>query len=444
MVAKSRKAIKEAKVGAQHFIVMAILVVSFFSLFQFVIIPSGLSAFVRSLFSPYGDHLDKIGYVEFKEGVWASVPKDMEKQSFKNMVINNEVINKEYIFDFTFQKRETAIHGYSKEANEFLARAPKLGEVPIIIEPWVCLVVLAFVMALVVSLFLSSILPISIGYLAALIYNQIEGTKVKLRLQTGLTEEIIDLLVMPDEQFKNKDANEARATFRLIWERTVTEDINSAHSFISFDDVYYEDIDIVHFRNEVIYKRIKEFYSDFLLTEIEDTKGGILWSNNHLKVFSGMRLYMTHHFCEKYQNIVTGMAYGGAAFLIVAIGIRGLKFIPADKPSFILLAIILEFSMLVLMAFTLLYTEGEERMDKIMKKMEDANRSSLDALRGQQADIHMLTNALVGQTAEIIKNRVEKAIEGYMTSGNEIEKKIGEAIADKVLVGLKDLGSDKK
>ena len=96
------------------------------------------------------------------------------------------------------------------------------------------------------------------------------------------------------------------------------------------------------------------------------------------------------------------------------------------------------------MAITLIYTESEERMDKIMKKMEDANKSSLEAQRAQQADIHMLTNALVGQTAEIIKNRVENAIEEYMTSDNEIERKIGEAIADKVLVGLKDLGKDNK
>lgn len=437
MAAKSKKAIKESKVGAQHWVVAIILIVSFFMLFQYAIIPWGMSAFVRSLFAPYGEHLEKIGYVEFKEGVWGSIPKDLEKQSYKNTVINKEIINKEYIFDFTFQKREGSIHGYSKLENEFYAKCPKLGENAIIIEPWVCLWLLALVAAVVCTLLITSVLPTNIGYLAALFYNQIEGTKVKLRLQTGLTDEIIDLLVMPDEAFRSKDVNEVRSAFRTIWERTVTEDISSSHTLLHFDDIYDDDVDIIHFRNEIIYKRIKEFYSDFLLTEIEDTKKGILWSGNHLKILSGLRLYMTHHFCEKYQNTVTGLAYGGAAFLIVAIGIRGLKFIPADKPSFILLAIILEFSMLVLMAVTLLFTEGEERMDKIMKKMEDANRSSLDAQRGQQADIHMLTNALVGQTATIIKDRVEKAIEEFMTSNDEVEKKIAGAVAEKILVSLK-------
>jgi hypothetical protein len=438
MAAKSKSARESTiKVGAQHFIVVIVLICSFFALFQGIVVPTVFSAFVRSLFSPYGEMLDKTGFVEFKDGIWASIPKDLEKQSYTNTVVNKDLINKEYIFDFTFQKRNVDIHGYSKEANEFYSKCPKLGESAIIIEPWVCLWLLALVASIICTLLVTVIMPCNIGYLAALFYNQIEGTKIKLRLQTGLTEDTVDLLVMPDAQFRNRDINEVRAAFRTIWDRTVTEDMGSSHILVSFDDVYYDDVDAVDFRNEIIYKRIKEFYSDFLLTEVEDTKKGILWNSNHLKIMSGLRLFMTHHFCEKYQNTVTGMAYGGAAFLIVFIGIRGLKFIPADKPSFIFLSIILEFSMLSLMALTLLFTEGEERMDKIMKKMEDANRSSLEAQKGQQSDIHMLTNALVGQTSAIIKDRVEKAIEEFMTSDNEVEKKIAGAVAERILVGLK-------
>ena len=445
MVAKSgNKTLKEVKVGAQHYIVMLFMIVLFFILFQFSIIPNAMSAFVRMLFAPYGEQLEKIGYVQFNDGVYASVPKDNENQSYKNTDISGDVINAEYIFDFTFKERTKEKHGYVKAANEFYAKAPKLGDYAIIIEPWVALWLLSLVASLVISLLISSILPTSIGYWAALIYNNINGTKIKLRLQTGLSDDVVDLLVMPDEQLRNRDINDVRSKFRIVWERTTNDDIGSSLNYIKFDDVFDNDTDIVHFRNVILYKRIKEFYSDFLLVEIEDTKNGIIWSGNHLHMMKGIRLYMSHHFCEKYSNTVTGMAYGGAGFLIVSVGIRGLKFIPSDKPSFILLAIILEFSMLMLMAITLIYTESEERMDKIMKKMEDANKSSLEAQRAQQADIHMLTNALVGQTAEIIKNRVENAIEEYMTSDNEIERKIGEAIADKVLVGLKDLGKDNK
>jgi hypothetical protein len=207
---------------------------------------------------------------------------------------------------------------------------------------------------------------------------------------------------------------------------------------LRFDDVFDENTDIVMFRSESLYARIKEYFSDFVLKEIEDTRDGLKWRKNHFLFMAGLRLYMAHHFTEKYSNNVTGLAYGGAAILIIAIGIRGLKFIPAQQPSLILLAIFLEFSMLSLLAITLIYTEEEERMDKMLKKMEDASKGQLEVLRGQQHDIHQLSNALVGQTAEIIKNRVERAIEEYMTSGNNIEQEIAQQIAHKVLVSMRE------
>ncbi|MFW5702082.1 MAG: hypothetical protein ACOCX7_03965, partial [Bacteroidota bacterium] len=104
-------------------------------------------------------------------------------------------------------------------------------------------------------------------------------------------------------------------------------------------------------------------------------------------------------------------------------------------------AIFLEFTMLALLAVTLFYTEEEERMDKMLKKMEDANRSQLDILKGQQADIHQLSNALVGQTSDIIKNRVENAISEYMTSDDQIKQVVAQEIADKILLGMRDTSS---
>ena len=121
MVAKSKRTTKEVKIGAQHFMVLLIMIASFFVLFQFVVIPKGMSVFVRSLFAPYGEQLAKIGYVEFADGVFASVPKDAEKQSYKNSEVSADVINKEFIFDFSFKERTTAKNGYVKSANEFYA-----------------------------------------------------------------------------------------------------------------------------------------------------------------------------------------------------------------------------------------------------------------------------------------------------------------------------------
>jgi hypothetical protein len=281
-------------------------------------------------------------------------------------------------------------------------------------------------------------LPSSLGFMAVLFDRQIDNTKAKIRLQTGFNDDIVDILIMPDHKLAEMDNDEVEPTFRIIWNRTVPDEMGSAKQMLRFDDIFDDKIDIVDFRRESLYARIKEFFSDFVLKEIEDSKDGLKWRKNHLLFFLGLRLYMAHHFTEKYANNVTGLAYGGAAILIVAIGIRGLKFIPAARPSFILFAVFLEFSMLSLLAITLVYTEEEERMDKMFKKMEDANRSQLETLRGQQHDIHQLSNALVGQTAEIIKNRVENAIEEYMTSGSNIEREIAEQIAHKVLVSMRD------
>ena len=58
---------------------------------------------------------------------------------------------------------------------------------------------------------------------------------------------------------------------------------------IKFEDVFEPESDIVHFRNVILYKRIKEFYSEFVLTEIEDTKGGIVVSES--LTYISARLY---------------------------------------------------------------------------------------------------------------------------------------------------------
>lgn len=440
-MSKSLLSVKSAKhkVGIQHTLVTAIMAVVLFVFFQYQVIPLGVSMFVVPLFQPTGEKQEKIGWVKFSGLVWASTAKDKEGlYQGKDAEVRKEYINREYIFDFTFQERNEKEHGYVKGANEFYAKSEILGENAIILEPWVGFWWLALVLALVVSMFVSMIVPSSIGFLALLFERQIDATKIKIRLQTGFSDDVVEVLTMPDDKLTDADRIEVEKAFRKVWERTLSEAEMTTKQTITFDDIYDDDTDLVRFRNGALYNRIKEFFSDFVVKEIEDTKNGILWRRNHLLFGKGLRLYMSHHFTEKYSNNVTGMAYGGAAFLIVAVGVRGLKFIPASKPSFILLAIFLEFTMLMLLAFTLFYTEEEERMDKMMKKMEDANRSQLEILKGQQADIHQLANALVGQTAEVIKSRVENTISEYLTSSDNVQKVVAEEIAKKILVGLRD------
>lgn len=431
-----------SKVGAQHLVIYFAMLVVFFLFFQFTLLPNLFSQFVVPLFKPSDEKLAKIGFVKFEGIVHASTSKDKEALlAGKNARISKEYINREFIFDFSWEKRELDKEGYSKKANEWYVRSEVLGENAIILEPWIGATILSIDLAAVLATLISIFMPIRLGLFAALFDRQIDDTKVKIRLQTGFSDQIVDLLTLPDDKLSDKDFDEVKGLFRQVWNRTIVEDVEMTSKQAKFEEFFQDDTDIVQFRNEVLYSRIKEFFSDFLVKEILDTRNALLWRRNHFALGKGLRLYMSHHITEKYQNLVTGLAYGGAAFLIVAVGIRGLKFIPATKPSFILLAIFLEFTMLSLLAFTLIYTEEEERMDKMLKKMEDANRSQLEALRGQQTDIHQLANALVGQTADIIKQRVETAIEQYMTSGDKVQQIIAGEIANKIIFGLRESDS---
>lgn len=438
---KSHKPVQvQKRLGPLQVLIFLAMLLIFYFFFFYVVIPWGTSKFVVPLFSPSGDKLEKIGFVRFNGLVWASTTKEKAEEIIKRgrIEIAKDLINKEFIFDFTFEPRNEKEHGYVKGPNEFYVKSEVIGENAIILEPWIGFSILALDLALILSLFLTMMIPPNIGFMSLLFDRQIDNVKTKIRLQTGFPEDIVEILTMPDDKLSEKDRDEVERAFRIVWERTIGEELSSPRQAMRFEDIFDETVDVVKFRNETIYNRIKDYFSDFVLKEIEDTRDGLLWRRNHLLVFKGLRLYMAHHFTEKYSNNVTGLAYGGAAFLIVAVGIRGLKFIPATKPSFILLAIFLEFTMLSLLAITLIYTEEEERMDRMLKKMEDANKSQLEALRTQQYDIHQLTTVLVGQSAEIIKSRVERAISDYLTSDDHVKRVIAEEISQKILIGLKE------
>ncbi len=428
------------KLGVQQILVFLICVVSFFAMNQFWLVPSLAEKFVVYLFSPSGEAMEKMGFVSFDSRTSASATKDNADKILKQGVRNpsKDLINKEYIFDFSFQERRTEMHGYTKSMTEFYAKSPVLGEAAIILEPWVGFSILSIVISIVLTVFISMFLPTSLGFMAVLFDRQIDNTQAKIRLQTGFSDEIVELLTMPNDKLEAVDYRVADTAFRIVWNRTEGEASTTGKKSLEYDDVFDENVNLVTFREIHLYSRIKEFFSDFVLKEIEDTKNGLLWRRNHSLILKGLRLYMSHHFTEKYSNNVTGLAYGGAAVLIVTVGIRGLKFIPPTKPSIILFATFLEFSMLSLLAFTLIYTEEEERMDKMLKKMEDGNRSSLEALKGQQHDIHQLANVLVGQSADIIKHRVESAITEYMTSDDNIKRVVAEEISEKILHGMRE------
>ncbi|MCX7930499.1 MAG: hypothetical protein N2663_07250 [Chlorobi bacterium] len=423
------------KPGLVHYAVFLAIFLSTAVIFHKLLLVRLVEGFVVFQFKPEREEL-----VDFN-GVKAVPTAEGLKHIGEE--VKREYIKPEYIFDFTNKARQEKVHGYTKNPDEWVVKAPKLGEDPIYLDPNVGFMIFSIDIGILVALLVTLVLPPGLGLMSLKVEREIHHNKSKVRLQTGFSEDIVELLAMPDDRLAalaETDRRRIVEAFRIVWNRTTPEEeIGSTHRHtVSFDDVFDRNTDPVVFRNTVLYIRIREHFSEFVERSIEDIKDAIGWQRNRMRIGSALRLYMSHHFTEKYSNNVTGFAYGGAALLIVAVGIRGLKFIPPTRPSLILGAIFLEFSMLVLLAFTLFYTEEEERMDKMLKKMEDASRSQLDILQEQQRDIRMFVDKLIGESSEMIKRRVEQALSEHLSNDEAMREKIGKAIVENLKIGFKE------
>ncbi|GIV54422.1 MAG: hypothetical protein KatS3mg039_0940 [Candidatus Kapaibacterium sp.] len=423
------------KAGFVHYVVFFAIFLATAVIFHKFLLVRIVESFVVFQFKPEREELANFNGVR-------AVPS-AEGLKHIGEEVKREYIKPEYIFDFTNKARQEKVHGYPKAPDEWVVKAPKLGDDPIYLDPNVGFVIFSIDIGFVVAVLLTLIMPPGFGFMSLKVEREIHNNKAKIRLQTGFSEEIVELLVMPDDRLAalaETDRRKIVEAFRVVWNRTIPEEeIGSSHrQVIGFDDAFDRNTDPVVFRNNVLYIRIREHFSEFVERSIEDIKAAIGWQRNRLRIGSALRLYMAHHFTEQYSNNVTGFAYGGAALLIVAVGIRGLKFIPPTRPSLILGAIFLEFSMLALLAFTLFYTEEEERMDKMLKKMEDASRSQLDILQEQQRDIRLFVDKLIGESSEMIKRRVEEAISEHLSNDQAMREKISKAIVENLKIGFKE------
>ncbi|MBI5645406.1 MAG: hypothetical protein HY962_00620 [Ignavibacteriae bacterium] len=98
-----------------------------------------------------------------------------------------------------------------------------------------------------------------------------------------------------------------------------------------------------------------------------------------------LKFYFRYHVTAVYGNMIQGLVAGGAAILIFVIGLRGLKLIPPEEPSLILMALSLEFILLIVLMLTFAGSAQEERLDRVVKELEaeqrDAIKQQTDALQ---------------------------------------------------------------
>ena len=226
------------------------------------------------------------------------------------------------------------------------------------------------------DLFFGFSLAVAIGFMIRLpffrdrVYHTVLDVKKRLMLQLSASQEEVESII------KNDPDNNARLLMRR------------------------DDINI-----------------DSVQSEINSINAAQAYLSGKGSWLAGLTTYMIFHFVEEYSNKVQGAAYGGAAFLIIVVGIRGLKFIPATKPSLILFALGVEFSMLALLAVTMIFTEEEERTDRILKQM-------VDAVKGNKKD-RALPEPIPEPQLQLSRGDYERIVREQM------DKKILEVMSDK-------------
>lgn len=127
--------------------------------------------------------------------------------------------------------------------------------------------------------------------------------------------------------------------------KTLTRDITTAdtrrlHDLAEIYNVHYTDLELLQ---RALQWRISSGLSQLI------------------HVHAGVKFYMREYFTDRYSNAVLGVVYIGAAMLIIVIGIRGLKFLPASDPSVVLGALSLEFMLLITYASVLMYGRQEDQ-----------------------------------------------------------------------------------
>ncbi len=132
-------------------------------------------------------------------------------------------------------------------------------------------------------------------------------------------------------------------------------------------------------------KILQSTLPEIVTTEVEDYLKIQKWVRGEsVNPLIPITFFFRYRISSAYSNVIQGLVSGGAGILIFVIGLRGLKLIPPEEPSLILMALFLEFILLVILMFTFVGTAQEERLDRIVKELEAEQR---DAIKEQ-------TNAL--------------------------------------------------
>ncbi len=184
--------------------------------------------------------------------------------------------------------------------------------------------------------------------------------------------------------------------YGLVFQKIQREIVNQLDKVARI--VYHENVESEHsqLEQELLHmdnRRLHQLAADHQIhyDELHTLKRALRWRRlsgwrKVLSVQDGIGLYMRHYFTLEYGNGMLGVVYIGAAILIIVIGLRGLKFIPATAPSIVVSALMLEFVLLIIYAMTVIYTKDEETPDHRAENVANGRLPTSTALLARIAD----------------------------------------------------------
>jgi hypothetical protein len=244
------------------------------------------------------------------------------ESSFANYLLG-EVVNDgsevQYLIEETSEPRETSYFAYWA----IDIYKDTTSEARYWVNPLLSLITPCIFVGIIFGLMISSVLPMGIGYVRQQIERIIAGFLDELTLKA----------------FGFHSAEERKR----IAEKILNADLRDLHDY--------------------------ELEWDSTLPDLIAMHKGLKWIGGStgyrlLHFMDGFRIYMRFFFTQNYSNIILGLVYVGAAVLIIIIGLRGLKFIPATEPSLVFFSLGLEFSLLLLFAITIMFSKEEEETHK--------------------------------------------------------------------------------
>jgi len=221
-------------------------------------------------------------------------------------------------------------------------------------NPILSLISSAFIIGTLAAISISSLLPISTGY-----------------MRQKIEREIANLLHSITVSFYG-DSSEVDT--REVVKSIKHADLKQMHEYSEEWGLELEDLKIL--QRAIIWRDSTFFYQ---LIHLND----------------GITMYMRFYFTIKYGNAVLGLVYIGAAILIIIVGLRGLKFIPPTQPSVVLFALGLEFTLLVTYAFSLIYTKQDEEGKSMQGHSEHGESMFLGSDFGSSREIEKLLRVFI-------------------------------------------------